>query len=515
MAGIFINYRRDDAPGVAGRLGDRLAKSFSRRAIFMDVDAMRPGFDFVKQLEEQVSKCDVLLAIIGPNWSKATDEKGQRRLDSDRDYVRIEIASALKREIPVIPVLVNGAAMPAEDDLPGDLKPLVNRHALELRHTRFDGDSAAIIDGLSRVLPQRTKWPLIAGGAGLAAAIVVGGIFLWPMFSGSNPKPPAGDDTRKQVLETRPSAEGAKSLAVKTPVEKAASDVIPASAPPVAAPGAKPNPATAIAASAPAPADVGQGGQVFRDCANCPVMVAIPAGSGLIGSPAAESGHESSEEPRRSIRFARPFAVSRDSISFAEWDSCVAEGGCDNFIPGDMGWGRGPQPLVLVSWNDAKAYVAWLSKKTNQTYRLLSESEWEYSARACRSAACGDWTFWFGDVINPDLANYDWRYSYAGGRKAQTPRKPQPTNTFGPNSFGLFNMAGNVAQWVEDCWNSNLRDLPGDGSARISGDCSAHVIRGGSWNDDPVNLRSAARKYDVVSAREPNIGFRVARELSR
>ena len=510
MAGIFINYRRDDAPGVAGRLGDRLAKSFSRGAIFMDVDAMRPGFDFVKQLEEQVSKCDVLLAIIGPNWSKAADEKGQRRLDSDRDYVRIEIASALKREIPVIPVLVNGAVMPPEGDLPDDLKPLINRHALELRHTRFDGDSAAIIDGLTRVLPQKTKWPLIAGGAGLVAAVVIGGILLWPMLNGSRSiSVPSTEETKPLV--TKP-PEGLKSLTAKSPIEKSASDAV--SAPVVVPPVAK-SPPTSIAASAPAAANVGQGGQIFRDCANCPVMVAIPAGSGLIGSPLSESGHESSEEPRRSIRFIRPFAVSRDSITFSEWDSCVAEGGCDNFIPGDMGWGRASQPLVLVSWNDAKAYVAWLSKKTNETYRLLSESEWEYSARACRSAACSEWTFWFGDAINPDLANYDWRYSYAGGRKAQAPLKPQPTNTFGPNTFGLFNMAGNVAQWVEDCWNSNLRDLPGDGSARMSGDCSAHVIRGGSWNDDPVNLRSAARKYDTVSAREPNIGFRVARELSR
>jgi formylglycine-generating enzyme required for sulfatase activity len=514
MAGIFINYRRDDAPGVDGRLGDRLAKNFSRRAIFMDVDAMRPGLDFVKQLEEQVSKCDVLLAIIGPNWSKAADEKGQRRLDQERDYVRIEIASALKREIPVIPVLVNGAVMPSEEDLPDDLKPLINRHALELRHTRFDGDSAAIIDGLTRVLPQKAKWPWIAGGAGLAAAIIVGGIALWPILNGSHPiKSSVVEDTKPSALAVKPPSDGLSSLSAnKSPVEKSASEV--ASAPAVVAPVPKPLP-TSIAASAPPLASVGQGGQVFRDCAQCPVMVVIPAGSGLIGSPVSESGHESSEEPRRSIRFTRPFAVSRDSITFAEWDSCVAEGGCENFIPGDMGWGRGPQPLVLVSWNDAKSYVAWLSKKTNETYRLLSESEWEFSARACRSATCNDWTFWFGDVINPDLANYDWRYSYAGGRKAQAPRKPQPTNTFSPNTFGLFNMAGNVAQWVEDCWNSNLRDLPGDGSARMSGDCSAHVIRGGSWNDDPVNLRSAARKYDIVSAREPNIGFRVARELSR
>src|ERR1700691_1890692 len=225
MAGIFINYRRDDAPGVAGRLGDRLAKSFSRGAIFMDVDAMRPGFDFVKQLEEQVSKCDVLLAIIGPNWSKATDEKGQRRLDSDRDYVRIEIASALKREIPVIPVLVNGAVMPPEGDLPDDLKPLINRHALELRHTRFDDDSAPIIDGLTRVLPQKTKWPLIAGGAGLVAAVVIGGILLWPMLNGSHTaKPPTSEETKPLV--TTPPVEGLKSLSAKSPIEKSASDAV-------------------------------------------------------------------------------------------------------------------------------------------------------------------------------------------------------------------------------------------------------------------------------------------------
>src|SRR5438552_2606511 len=109
MAGIFINYRRDDAPGVAGRLGDRLAERFSRSEIFMDVDAMKPGFDFAKQLDEQVSKCNVLLAIIGPNWINATDDKGRRKISQAGDFVRIELAAALKRDIPVIPLLVHGA----------------------------------------------------------------------------------------------------------------------------------------------------------------------------------------------------------------------------------------------------------------------------------------------------------------------------------------------------------------------------------------------------------------------
>jgi len=153
MAGIFVNYRRDDAPGVAGRLFDRLSMNFAQSEMFMDVDAMKPGLDFVKQLDEQVSKCSVMLAIIGPGWLNARDEKGRRRLDLPRDSVRVELASALKREIPVIPLLVNGTAMPSEDDLPDDLKPLANRHGLELRHSRFAADSdAVIVKGLISML---------------------------------------------------------------------------------------------------------------------------------------------------------------------------------------------------------------------------------------------------------------------------------------------------------------------------------------------------------------------------
>src|SRR5262249_20939329 len=151
MAGIFINYRRDDAHGVAGRLFDRLSTKFSRDEMFMDVDAMKPGLDFARQIDEHVSKCNVMLAIISPGWLSATDERGRRRLDLPRDYVRIELAAALKREIPVIPLLVNGTVMPAEDDLPEELRSLPHRHALELRHSRFSADSDAIIKALNDI----------------------------------------------------------------------------------------------------------------------------------------------------------------------------------------------------------------------------------------------------------------------------------------------------------------------------------------------------------------------------
>jgi hypothetical protein len=228
MAGIFINYRRDDSPGVAGRLGDRLSTNFSHREIFMDVDAMKPGLDFVKQLDEQVAKCDVFLAIIGPSWINAVDEKGRRRLDLPRDYVRVELASALKREIPVIPVLVNGTAMPSEDDLPEDLKSLANRHALELRHTRFAADSEAIIKALNGILPRRRKWSRIAAGVGLALACLFAGIVVWSV---QNDRSASRVSDIIQVKPTSPSSTAPK-LALAPEARSEVSNAAPALKPP-------------------------------------------------------------------------------------------------------------------------------------------------------------------------------------------------------------------------------------------------------------------------------------------
>ena len=191
MAGIFINYRRDDSRGLAGRLSDHLRRTFGAEAVFMDVDAMKPGLDFVKQLDVQVAQCNVVLAIIGTNWFNAHDDKGQRRLDSTHDYVRIELAAALTRDIPVIPVLVDGAVLPAEEALPDDLKSLARRHALELRYTRFNSDAEAIELALRHLLPQnKPKWfiPAAAGGGVVVACLAA--ILVWRMMPAPNPVPP-------------------------------------------------------------------------------------------------------------------------------------------------------------------------------------------------------------------------------------------------------------------------------------------------------------------------------------
>ncbi len=183
MARIFINYRRDDTQGVAGRLFDYLASKYSRDELFMDVDAMQPGLDFAKQLDTQVSQCHVLLAVIGPHWIEAHDQAGHRRLDNDKDSVRVELASALQRDIAVIPVLVDGAVMPPEDSLPDNLKALSRRHAIELRHTRFNADADAIAHALERVVPRsRIPWRFVAPGAVVAVAVVIAAV-LWPKLA--------------------------------------------------------------------------------------------------------------------------------------------------------------------------------------------------------------------------------------------------------------------------------------------------------------------------------------------
>jgi len=254
--------------------------------------------------------------------------------------------------------------------------------------------------------------------------------------------------------------------------------------------------------------------RAFSDCEGCPPMVEIPAGAVMIGSPDRESGHDKTEEPRAPVSIARPFAIGVSAVTFDQWNLCVAEDGCGHYMPTDMGWGRGDRPAIFVSWSDAQAYVDWLSKKTGKRYRLPSEAEWEYAARGCVSQACAADAFWFG-AIDPDRANYDWRVEYLGSRKALALRATTPVGRFPANPFGLRDAVGNVAQWTADCWSRSLAGTPTDGSARTSGDCASHPLRGGSWTDEPINLRSAARRAELAKTRLPYVGFRVARDLPR
>ena len=170
------------------------------------------------------------------------------------------------------------------------------------------------------------------------------------------------------------------------------------------------------------------------------------------------------------------------------------------------------QPVIFVAFEDVERYVAWLTKKSGHVYRLPSEAEWEYAARACRAPDCPYQAFWFGP-ITPKAAVYDWRQSYLGSPTIAKKSATQGVDSGAPNAFGLYNMLGNVRQLTADCWNPAIPAGPSDGRPLKSGDCGQRATRGGSWNDAPEDLRAAARRPALVDEQSPQIGFRVARDL--
>ena len=250
-------------------------------------------------------------------------------------------------------------------------------------------------------------------------------------------------------------------------------------------------------------------GQRFRDCAECPEVVVVPSGSFKMGSRSAEIGRSGNEGPVHRVTVGKAFAVGVYEVTFTEWDACRRDGGCVD-KPGDRGWGRGKRPVINVSWTDAREYVAWLSSKTGKRYRLLSESEWEYVARAGTTTP-----FHYGSTVSTEQANYDGNYTYGSGRKGRYRKRTVPAGSFPANAFGLHDVHGNVQEWVEDCWHGNYNGAPTEGSAWTSGgDCSRRVLRGGSWYYGPQNLRSADRSWDSSGDRGSFAGFRVARTLN-
>lgn len=256
-------------------------------------------------------------------------------------------------------------------------------------------------------------------------------------------------------------------------------------------------------------AHVLQPGESFWDCAKtdehysklCPEMVVVPAGKFMMGSPTTEQGRGQDEGPQHEVTIARPFAVSRFLVTFDQWDTCVQSGGCNLADAGKSAWGRDKQPAIQVSWEDAQQYVKWLFKLTGQKYRLLSEAEWEYAARAGSTTA-----YSFGD--DPAmLDDYAWYTKNSEGRT-------HPVGEKKPNAFGLYDMHGNLRQWIEDCYHESYEGAPKDGSAWIdSADCFLRVIRGGNWGDDPEILRSAFR-FSSSEWRSNYVGSRVARTFA-
>ena len=263
-------------------------------------------------------------------------------------------------------------------------------------------------------------------------------------------------------------------------------------------------------------------GTILRDCDTCPELVVVPPGSFTMGSPASEEGRHTDEGPRHRVTIEQPFAVGKYEVTRGEYAQFVLDtehsttpscriyedegewnerSGHDWQNPGYRQTER--DPVVCVSWEDAQEYVLWLSKKTGKAYRLLSEAEWEYVARAGTTTR-----YTWGDEIGQNRAHCD------GCGSRWDSKRTSPVGSFVPNGFGLHDMHGNVWEWVADCWNRSYEGAPSDGSAWESVACKLRVVRGGSWDSSPALLRSADRFGLASDSRYSIDGFRVACTLT-
>ena len=242
-------------------------------------------------------------------------------------------------------------------------------------------------------------------------------------------------------------------------------------------------------------------GRTFREAlvlgGEGPEMVVIPAGRFRMGCLVDDGFCDSRASPVRDVTIAVPFALSVHELTFEDYDRSTYP----NKVH-DSGWGRGRRPVINVSWDDAQEYVAWLSAQTGAEYRLPTEAEWEYAARGGTTT-----NYSWGNVIGVNRANCD------GCGSQWDDSQPAPVGSFAPNRFGLYDMHGNVWEWLEDCESESYVRAPSDGSAWLRGDCSKRVFRGGSWNDPPDALRAEVRIMYSTGLRATSVGFRVARTL--
>jgi len=269
-------------------------------------------------------------------------------------------------------------------------------------------------------------------------------------------------------------------------------------------------------------------GETFKECRNCPEMVVVPRGIFLMGSPSDEPERRENERQHQ-VTLARPFAIAKTETTWDQWESCVRDRWCDGVgvenalrsletgapNPDFKDWGRGTRPVVAVSWFDAQTFVGWLNWKIGEddAYRLPSESEWEYASRAGTTTP-----YPWGTKLDHNFGNFGIAGPGLGGKaegRDEWTDRTAPVASFPPNAWGLYDMHGNVFEWVEDCYEADFAHAPIDGSANKQGDCAVRVFRDGTFMSNPYMQRSARRGAPYPSTRRGRnyLGFRVAKTL--
>ncbi len=570
---IFINYRRALNLKDAQLLEKILQRRFGAAKSSSTRSGLEGGKHWLHTLEAQVDASSAMVSLIGQGWADARDESGARRLDNPDDFVRFEIARAFSRKIPVLPVLIDGAAMPDKNDLPNNLLPLLFVQAMPFRALTTNDDGEKIANRLAALI-EEAKPNILARVDGRSrrrgargwhrgrALAAKGRLLLPPVPADAAAAINAQREAEAEARQARKDAQAAlrerdraqaalkaaqealanaqakgeaaashaadlaaqlksaeqklseAQVALEAANERVEREEAARKTAEAAQRAEKDRADRAEAARQKAADDLAAAQNQrqrdtrkdtaagaakvrdnFKDCPDCPEMVVVPAGSFTMGSPDKEPEHQSYESPQHEVTFEKPFAVGKFAVTFAEWDACVDGGGCGGYRPSDQGWGRGDRPVINVNWNDAQAYVKWLSEKTGKQYRLLSEAEREYVTRAWTKGA-----FWWGASISPKQANYNGGYAYNNGSTGKYRGQTVTVKSFEPNPWGLYQVHGNVWEWVEDCWHDSYHNAPSDGSARTTGDCKYRVLRGGSWDYDPgFSARRAASSSPLTA----------------
>jgi formylglycine-generating enzyme required for sulfatase activity len=534
MTTVFISYRRENTAGEARALFNDLASRLGEGSVFMDVDSIALGRDFRSVLQETTASCDVMLVLIGRNWADAKDEGGRVRLGNPADYVRLEIESALKRDIAVTPVLVQGAHMPAAEDLPAEIRNLAYRNGFELSHNRWESDVGEMVRRLdlqSRVSGHQLKPGALEGST--PAPSRQSGISAAPAIPQAKPQQGLLSRrvrlTRRQTLGIAALAVVGTGAAIAAPslrrlLTRPALRTISFDAASVDERGVRKVPEKYSAAMFTEVLGSGAGLD----------MMSVPGGSYMMGSPSDEPERQPNEDPQHSVTLAA-FFIGASPVTQAQWAAVVLahpERIHRDLDPKPSSFRGIDLPVESISWNEAEEFCLRIAAITARQYRLPSEAEWEYACRARTTTP-----FNFGPTITPELANYCGTgaavcgdsggksvtsdvyndVKYTSGAYGQGPvgifrGVTTRSGTFPPNRFGLYDMHGNVWEYCLDKVTDSYADVPRDGTAYLSGPGDAQrILRGGSWSHNPAICRSAYRDSlgPSSSGWQGRIGLRV------
>ncbi|MBL8036275.1 MAG: SUMF1/EgtB/PvdO family nonheme iron enzyme [Nitrospira sp.] len=577
MSKILISYRREDSIDVTGRIHDRLVKDFGPGAVFMDVDSIPYGVDFRTYLDEQVSQCEVFLAVIGRDWLRGKERKGKSRLEDPADFVRIEIESALKRGIPVIPVLVGGASVPPVQQLPASIQDLSYRHAIVIRpNPDFHRGMDRLIDYLRTQLDRENEQivsPIAQGVVSDVRGTEEAEYSDADRFGG------AGDE-----IKVRPSGSDSEAQAVKLEQKEQASSLVDSL---VTTEGVSPHvlggigllvligAVTAFLILQPKPSPVysppvvekkeEQQAQVTPPLSspNPAEPVAVPRKqSAPMEKPLAAikppKNAEKKEEPVGSAlqpafpKSSEPVAVSQKQDAHVEKLVTAKRAPIPNpemirvsvaaftmrterdFTGHEV---RFAKPFAMARYETTFDEYDRFAQATER--RLPQDSDWGRGLRPVINVSWDDanaYAQWLSEQTGKRYrlpTEAEWEYAARSGGKNETWAgtsdedqlknyavyaiyRTEPVGSKKPNELGFYDMSGNVFEWVEDCWHNNYLGAPTDGSAWLeadSGKCGQRVLRGGSWNIGQVDLRASLRFRDSADVRLNYIGFRLVQDI--